>query len=158
MTSYCTKSFGLRVSSTTQKPTNSPPLPSLSAVSWITGPNDDGRHMTMTLHPHRRTPLLEESVCCYKRATLILNTNGPGPGSKSLPEIAHRLTVMGLMRSQDWSQNTFEQGGISCPCENAALISSSLIFCPTCDLSGLIKTPKCICNRMGTVRHDVRIK
>lgn len=54
---------------------------------------------------------------------------GPAlPGSKSLPEIAHRLTVMGLTRSQDCSQNIFESGGISCPCENAALISSSSIF------------------------------
>lgn len=43
-------------------------------------------HRTLALrYPHRRTPLLEESVCCYKRTTLNLTANGPGPAWIQVP-------------------------------------------------------------------------
>lgn len=75
MTSNCTKRFGLRVSSTTPNPTNSPLLPSLSAVSRITQPNDDGRHMTMTLHP---TALLSSPLHAFVgRECVLLQAGHP---------------------------------------------------------------------------------
>lgn len=43
-------------------------------------------HRTLALrYPHRLTPLLEESVCCYKRTALILTANGPDPAWIQVP-------------------------------------------------------------------------